>query len=122
MTACAAAALAELQEGPAFTILFTDIVLPGDLDGVGLAKDVLVLAPDTKILLISGFSGHDLLRLNLPGVEVLLKPYHRLGTVQSYGAVNVVDPSAALTIVAVSETDGRILRRRSPDRPVPGRR
>ncbi len=35
---------------------------------------------------------------------------HRLGTVQSYGAVIVVDPSAALTIVAVSETVGRILR------------
>ncbi len=34
---------------------------------------------------------------------------HRLGTVQSYGAVIVVDPSATLTIVAVSETVGRIL-------------
>ena len=73
----ASAALAELFKGPAFAVLFTDIVLPGDLDGIGLAKEVSVLAPDTRILLTSGFSGHDLSRLDLPGVEILLKPYKR---------------------------------------------
>ncbi len=83
----AAAALAELQVGPAFTILFTDIVLPGDLDGIGLAKEVSVLAPGTKILLTSGFSGHDLSRLDLPGVDILLKPYKRRDLLDRLNAI-----------------------------------
>ena len=50
----AAAALAALETAHA-DLLFTDIVMPGTIDGFALAKRVLAEHPDMKVLLTSGF-------------------------------------------------------------------
>lgn len=50
----AAEALAMVRAGLAFDLLFTDIVMPGDLDGIGLAAEVARLRPGTPILLTTG--------------------------------------------------------------------
>jgi len=50
----AAAALEVLDRQP-ISLVFTDVIMPGDLDGFGLASDILTRWPDTKILLTSGF-------------------------------------------------------------------
>ena len=60
-------------------LLFTDVVLPGGMDGCALAREVMARSPRAKILLTSGFPGA---RLNdMQGVgtnmRLLSKPYRR---------------------------------------------
>jgi CheY-like chemotaxis protein len=54
---CADSALAILTGGDRVDILFTDIVMPGTMDGIDLANQAIKLRPGLKILLTSGFSG-----------------------------------------------------------------
>jgi PAS domain S-box-containing protein len=60
-------------------LLFTDVVLPGDMDGCALAREVVSRVPDAKILLTSGFPGARLTDLQSLGtsVRLLSKPYRR---------------------------------------------
>ncbi|MEE3623829.1 ATP-binding protein [Nitrospirillum sp. BR 11752] len=65
-------ALALLQNGDTIDILFSDIVMPGGMNGVDLAKVALVLRPDLAVLLTTGYAE------NLPpleGMRLLPKPY-----------------------------------------------
>jgi CheY-like chemotaxis protein len=60
-------------------LLFTDVVLPGEMDGCALAREVMARSPRSKVLLTSGFPGA---RLNdMQGVgtnmRLLSKPYRR---------------------------------------------
>ncbi len=72
-------ALALLNEDIAFDLLFTDIVMPGGLNGHELVAEALALRPGLPILLTSGFADRaerppstDLHRFSM-----LSKPYHR---------------------------------------------
>jgi PAS domain S-box-containing protein len=75
----AAAALAVL-ESEHVDLLFTDIVMPGEMDGFALAERVLADRPGIKILLTSGFPEA---RVNgksgalAPSVRLLSKPYRK---------------------------------------------
>jgi CheY-like chemotaxis protein len=51
----AAAALDELERD-GIDIVFSDIVMPGKMDGVGLAKTIRATRPDLPILLMTGYS------------------------------------------------------------------
>ena len=72
-------ALTHLDADEAYDVLFTDIVLPGSMDGVALAEEVQNRFPDTRIMLTSGFTEHSLAAEDMatPGVEFLMKPYKR---------------------------------------------
>ncbi|AOF93226.1 response regulator [Sinorhizobium sp. RAC02] len=48
-------ALALLEAHPEIDTLFTDIDMPGSMDGLALAKAVRELRPDVMILLTSGY-------------------------------------------------------------------
>jgi PAS domain S-box-containing protein len=52
----AAEALRHLQQGIEFDLLFSDIVMPGAMDGLGLAQVCREQFPDLPVLLTSGFS------------------------------------------------------------------
>lgn len=68
----AAEALALIHAGLAFDLLFTDIVIPGDLDGVGLAAEVRRLRPGVAVLLTTGWGD----RVNDHGdLDLIGKPY-----------------------------------------------
>jgi PAS domain S-box-containing protein len=73
------AALDELESAGPFDLLFTDIVLPGIMDGVALAEEIRARSPNTRILLTSGFTEHSLSAadLNSSDVEFLMKPYKK---------------------------------------------
>ena len=61
------------------TLLFTDVVMPGELDGIGLARQALFLRPGLRVLLTSGFPAaraHDQ-RTSTTRFRLLAKPYHR---------------------------------------------
>lgn len=70
------AALALVQAGEKFDLLLTDIVMP-ELDGIELAQKVAVLAPETRVMFITGFSAVTLKAgLAMPNAKVLSKPFH----------------------------------------------
>ena len=49
-------ALAILKTHPKIQLVFTDVVMPGEMDGYDLAKTTLKQYPDIKVLLTSGFT------------------------------------------------------------------
>jgi len=53
----AAAAMAILATQDPVDLLFTDVVMPGKIDGIALAQQSLRLRPTMKVLLASGFPG-----------------------------------------------------------------
>ena len=70
----AADALACLEERPDIGALFTDIRMPGSLDGVGLANVVHERRPDIAILVTSG--AEDIADRTLPATaNFVRKPY-----------------------------------------------
>jgi CheY-like chemotaxis protein/nitrogen-specific signal transduction histidine kinase len=57
-------------------MLFTDIVMPGPMNGVQLAEAAMRLRPELKVLLVTGFSAESLApELDAARFEVLRKPY-----------------------------------------------
>lgn len=54
--AAAEEALALIHAGLAFDLLFTDIVIPGAMDGVALAAEVRRLRPGIPVLLTTGWA------------------------------------------------------------------
>lgn len=75
-----AAALAILDHPEThLDLLFTDVVMPGDLDGYELARLAIERRPGIRVLLTSGFPG-DVLRCNghhTANLRLLGKPYRR---------------------------------------------
>lgn len=73
----AAKALEVLAQAPDVELLFSDIFMPGEMNGRSLARDALKLYPKLKILLTSGYSGNAVAhseRTN-PEIKLLSKPY-----------------------------------------------
>ena len=52
----ASAALAVLGERSDIAVLFTDIVMPGGMDGFELAREAAIRAPHLKVLFVSGYA------------------------------------------------------------------
>jgi CheY-like chemotaxis protein len=71
----ASAALAALAENEKFDLVFSDIMMPGDMDGVELGREVRRRAANIPVLLTSGYadaaSGH----AEQEGFGLLRKPY-----------------------------------------------
>jgi len=69
----AAGAIAQLERG-AFSAVVSDIVMPGPLDGIGLARAVRERWPETAVILVSGYS-NSVAHAQAQGLRVLSKPY-----------------------------------------------
>ncbi len=72
-----AAALATLQNHPEVMLLFTDVGLPGGMDGRQLADAARKLRPDLRILFTTGYARNAIVhdgRLD-PGVVLIPKPF-----------------------------------------------
>ena len=71
------AGLQALQDNPGIRILFTDIGLPGGMNGRQLADEARKLRPDLKVLFTTGYARNAIVhegRLD-PGVELITKPF-----------------------------------------------
>jgi two-component system, cell cycle response regulator CpdR len=70
------AALSLVEAGEEFDLLLTDIVMP-ELDGIELAQKVSIIAPDMRVMFITGFSAVTLKAGQaMPNAKVLSKPFH----------------------------------------------
>jgi CheY-like chemotaxis protein len=72
-------ALAHVKRGAAFDLLFTDVILPGGMNGRELSDEVMKRRPDTKVLYTSGYTDSAIIhhgRLD-EGVLLLSKPYRK---------------------------------------------
>jgi PAS domain S-box-containing protein len=69
----AAAALQLLQSGEAVDLVFSDIIMPGELDGMALARQVKEEYPDVAVLLTSGYA--KAANAQEAGFPILRKPY-----------------------------------------------
>jgi CheY-like chemotaxis protein len=73
-------ALALVDQGAQFDVLFTDIVMPGGMSGAELGREVARRRPAVKLLYTSGYSEDGIVhygRLD-PGIVLLGKPYRKL--------------------------------------------
>ncbi len=77
--ATGAGGLAKLNAHPEVELLLSDIVLPGGMDGVEMAKQAFVARPDLRVVFMSGYSTHrDLPALGVNGSPRLLrKPFEK---------------------------------------------
>ena len=75
----AKAALAALARHPEVELLFTDIIMPGGMTGVELAREVRRLHPEVKILLTSGYTARAMANgfHDIEGLELLQKPFRK---------------------------------------------
>jgi signal transduction histidine kinase/ActR/RegA family two-component response regulator len=73
-------ALAVLREHKDIDLLFTDVVMPGGLNGSELALEARKLYPSLKVLFCSGYAENAILHMGLMDndVQLLNKPYSRL--------------------------------------------
>jgi CheY-like chemotaxis protein len=73
--ATAAAALGALANGRQVDLVFSDIMMPGGMNGVELAKEIRMRRTDLPILLTSGYSEAAKQAADAEGVRILRKPY-----------------------------------------------
>ena len=70
-------ALAILEEGRPIDLLFTDIVMPGGMNGLELSHEALRRRPAMKVLYTSGYMENTLVhdgKLD-DGIQLITKPY-----------------------------------------------
>jgi CheY-like chemotaxis protein len=75
----AAEALALVDKNEKFDLLFTDVIMPGAMNGRQLADAILNARPDLKVLFTSGYTENAIIhhgRLD-QGVLLLAKPYRK---------------------------------------------
>ncbi|HEX8379085.1 MAG TPA: response regulator [Allosphingosinicella sp.] len=65
-----------LLEAESFDLLLTDIVMP-EMDGIELAQKAAVIAPEMRVMFITGFAAVALKAGKAaPNAKVLSKPFH----------------------------------------------
>jgi PAS domain S-box-containing protein len=72
-------ALSMLQAGDRPALLFTDVVMPGGMNGMQLAEQALRIAPKMKVLFTSGYPQEALASRGQldPDARILTKPYRK---------------------------------------------
>jgi len=78
------AALALLDGGLQVDVVFSDIVMPGGLSGIDLARALRRRWPELPVVLATGYTER---RVALPGVPILAKPYDIAQAVNLLGSL-----------------------------------
>jgi DNA-binding NtrC family response regulator len=73
--ATADAALAIARVDPTLSLVITDVMMPGGKSGVDLAVILARERPELPILLSSGYTGQELMRVHETPWPMLRKPY-----------------------------------------------
>jgi PAS domain S-box-containing protein len=103
-----AAALLILERHPEIAVLFTDVGLPGGINGRQLAEEARRRRPDLKVLFTTGYARNAIVhdgRLD-PGVELLTKPFTQ--TALSEKLRDIIDAKSTPARVLVVEDEALI--------------
>ncbi|MDG5488279.1 cell cycle two-component system response regulator CpdR [Sphingomonas sp. FW199] len=85
-----------LLENEPFDLLLTDIVMP-EMDGIELAQRAGVIAPDLRVMFITGFAAVTLKAGKaLPNARILSKPFHLRDLVLEVDRLFARDDSGAI--------------------------
>jgi CheY-like chemotaxis protein len=105
-------ALALIERGTPFDLLFTDVIMPGPMNGRRLAEEATKRRPGSKVLFMSGYTENAIIhhgRLD-PGVLLLAKPFHKSELArmirQALSATDTLPPQIAETTQHASEVSG----------------
>jgi two-component system, NtrC family, sensor kinase len=73
-------ALASIDSGEEFDLLFTDIIMPGGMNGLELAREVRRRIPTMPIIFTTGFSNPDAVgsEAKALGASVVTKPFRKV--------------------------------------------
>ncbi len=84
----AAEALAAFEGHPQVELVLTDVIMPGDMDGIGLAREIQQQNPETKIIVMSGYTQADIESrgLSVRGLQLLRKPFRRAELIEALRA------------------------------------
>jgi CheY-like chemotaxis protein len=91
----AAAALQLLQSGEAVDLVFSDIIMPGELDGMALARQVKEEYPEVAVLLTSGYA--KAANAQEAGFPILRKPYQLATLARAIRDALDAEPARLLT-------------------------
>jgi signal transduction histidine kinase/ActR/RegA family two-component response regulator len=86
--ASAAAALGALADGRPVDLVFSDIMMPGGMNGVELAREIQRRRSEIPVLLTSGYAEAAVRDAEAAGVQILAKPYHIDELAAALGAAN----------------------------------
>ncbi|WP_031337159.1 response regulator, partial [Rhodopseudomonas sp. B29] len=73
----AAQAMAMVYDGFEFDLLFTDVIMPGSMNGPQLASELRRHRPNLRVLFTSGFADTTAFPAGQHGTDLLVKPYRR---------------------------------------------
>ncbi len=96
----ALAALALLEAGEVFDVLFTDVIMPGGMNGVQLASAAVRILPDMKVLFTSGFPASAFAEVGVhawEGFDLLQKPYKAMDLITAVNASAIAGQTAGLS-------------------------
>lgn len=85
------AALARLEAGEVFDVLFTDVIMPGGMNGVQLADAASRILPKMKVLFTSGFPASAFAEVGVhawEGFDLLQKPYKAIDLISAVKALS----------------------------------
>jgi PAS domain S-box-containing protein len=91
----AAAALQLLQSGEAVDLVFSDIIMPGELDGMALARQVKDEYPDVAVLLTTGYA--KAANTQEASFPILRKPYQLATLARAIREALDAEPARLLT-------------------------
>ncbi len=91
----AAAALGALADGRAVDLLFTDVLMPGGMDGLTLAREACRRRPGLPVLLTTGYTGAGAAAVPLD-VPLLRKPYQVQDLAEALQAILALTPVEAV--------------------------
>jgi CheY-like chemotaxis protein len=111
-------ALAHVESGLPFDLLFADVVMPGGMTGCQLADEVTRRRPGTKVLFTSGYAENAIMhhgRLD-QGVRLLSKPYRKsaLARMVRLALGDAVTNSRELAPIPLADTSISVPMRRQP--------
>jgi PAS domain S-box-containing protein len=73
--ASAQAALGALADGREVDLVFSDILMPGSMGGIDLAREIQRRRPGVSILLTTGYGGTAIKDAEAQNIQILCKPY-----------------------------------------------
>jgi CheY-like chemotaxis protein len=101
----AADAIASLQLDRSVDLVFSDVRMPGELDGFGLARWIRRHTPEIRVLLTSGWPGEECSSNRHLDVPLVSKPYSQRHLIDLIGGLMQRQPRIACDRHAATQSD-----------------